>query len=103
MQEIGFTNGEWMALHQVLAGSVTQLFIHAWDHCYTVKAVSSSGVVVTYTLERILFLDFMLGLAVTEINIKKYRNKKIKTLKMQNDVGMACQKVQVNTICYACQ
>ena len=45
---------EWLALHQVLAGSVTQLFIHAWDHYYTVNAVSSSGVVVTYTLERIL-------------------------------------------------
>jgi len=29
-----------------------------------------------------------LGLAVTEINTKKYRNKKIK-----KDVGMACQKV----------
>ena len=35
------------------------------------------GVVVTCTLERILFLDFKLGLAVTEI-IKKYRNKRTK-------------------------
>ena len=30
-----------------------------------------NAVVVTCTLERILFLDFKLGLAVTEINIKK--------------------------------
>ena len=43
------------------------LFIHAWNHYYTVIAVSSSGVVVTCTPERILFLDFKLGLAVTEI------------------------------------
>jgi len=42
------------------------LFIHAWNHLYTINAVSSS-VVVTCTLERILFLDFKLGLAVTEI------------------------------------
>ena len=38
-----------------IAGSVTQLFIYAWDHYYTVNAVSSSGtVVVTCTLEKIL-------------------------------------------------
>ena len=63
--------GEWLALHQVLAGSVTQLVIHAWDHYYTV----SSGV--TYTLERRL-LDFKLGL-----NTKKIiETRKYKTLKM---------------------
>ena len=43
--------------------------IHVWNHYSTVNAVSSSGVVVTRTLERILFLE--IGLAVTEINIKK--------------------------------
>ena len=58
--------GEWLALHQVLAGNCrlcyNYLFIHAWNHYYTINAVSSSGVVVTCTLERILFLDFKLGL-----------------------------------------
>ena len=49
----------------------------------TINAVSSAGVVVTCTLERILFLDFKLGLAVTKINIKKkYRTRKQRTLKM---------------------
>ena len=58
--------GEWLALHQVLAGScMFYLFIHAWNLYYTINAVSSFGVVVTCTLERILFL----GLAVAEINI----------------------------------
>jgi len=48
----------------------THLFTHAWNHHYkTVNAVSSSGVVVTHTLEKALLLD--LGLAVTEINTKK--------------------------------
>ena len=42
----------------------------------------------TCTFEKILFLH--LGLTVTEINTKKYRNKKIKNIK---NVGMACQKV----------
>ena len=41
---------------------------------------SSHGVVVTRTLERILFLD--LGLAVTEINMKKVKKQENKTLKM---------------------
>ena len=42
------------------------LFIHAWNHYYTINAVSSSEVVLLVHLkERILFL----GLAVTEINI----------------------------------
>ena len=59
--------GEWLALHQVLAGScMLQLFLHAWNLYYTINAVSSSGVVVTCTLEKIPFL----GLAVAEINIK---------------------------------
>ena len=44
-------------------------------------AVSSSGVVVTYTLERLLFLDFKLGLAVTEINTKEVQKQKIKDIK----------------------
>ena len=26
---------KWLALHQVLAGSVTQLFIYAWNQCTT--------------------------------------------------------------------
>ena len=50
---------EWLALHEVLAGNCmfTNLFIHAWNHCYTINVVSSSGVVVTCTHERII-LDF---------------------------------------------
>ena len=48
------------------------LFIHAWNLYYTINAVSSSGVVVTCTLERILFL----ALAVAEINIKFETNIK---------------------------
>ena len=69
--------GEWLALHQVLDGSLcyNYLFIHAWNLYYTTNVVSSSGVVVTCTLERILFL----ALAVKfEINIKKLKqeNKK---------------------------
>ena len=46
-----------------VANYVTHLFIYILG---TTNAVSSSGVVVTRTLERILFLD--LGLPVTEIN-----------------------------------
>ena len=60
--------GEWLALHQVLAGicMLQYLFIHAWNHYYTINAVSSSEVVLLVHLkERILFL----GLAVTENNI----------------------------------
>ena len=58
-----------VGLHQVLAGiCMLQLFIHAWNHYYTINAVSSSEVVLLVHLkERISFL----GLAVTEINIKK--------------------------------
>ena len=63
---------EWLALHQALAGSYNYLFIHAWNLYYTINAVSSSGVVVTCTLERILFL----ALAVAEINIKFETNIK---------------------------
>ena len=64
----------WLALHQVLAGScMLQLSIYTClDLYYTINAVSSSGVVVTCTLERILFL----ALAVTEINIKFETNIK---------------------------
>ena len=40
------------------------LFIHAWNHYYTINVVSSSGVVVMCTLER---KNLFLGLAVTEI------------------------------------
>ena len=65
--------GEWLAIHQVIGDKLCYTFIYldAWNHCQTVNAVqcSSSRVVVTHTLERILFLD--LGLAVTEINMKK--------------------------------
>ena len=51
---------------------VLTLIIHAWNHHYkTVNAVSSSGVVVTHTLERALLLN--LGIPVTEINTKKTR------------------------------
>ena len=51
---------------------VTTIFIHAWNLYYTINAVSSSGVVVTCTLERILYL----ALAVAEINIKFETNIK---------------------------
>ena len=37
-------------------------------------------------------LNCQCSLTVAEINIKKHRNKTYKTLKMQKDVGMACQK-----------
>ena len=46
----------------------------------TTKLSMLFQVVITCTLERILFLE--LGLALTEINIKKYTNMTIKTLKM---------------------
>ena len=68
-----------------------------WNHYYTINAVSSPGGVVTCTLKIIIF-NRLLDLDVTEINInfeiniKKYRNKKIKK-NMQKDVGMACQEV----------
>ena len=48
---------------------VTTIYLYiAWNHYYTINAVSSSEVVLLVHLKaRILFL----GLAVTEINIKK--------------------------------
>ena len=58
-----------------------QLSVHAWNHYYTINTVSSSGVVVTCTFERIV----VLGLPASEINInfeinikkvKKQENKK---------------------------
>ena len=65
--------GEWLALHQVLAGScMLQLSIYTClEPLLPINAVSSSGVVVTCTLERIL-----LALAVAEINIKFETNIK---------------------------
>jgi len=60
-----------LTLHQVLAGRLcyTDIYIHSWNHYQTANAVSSSRVVLTRELQRLLFLD--LGLAVTEINTKK--------------------------------
>ena len=57
-----------LALHQVLAGKLcfTFTFLKPLLNC---QWCSNSGVVVTHTLERILFFD--LGVAVTEINTKK--------------------------------
>ena len=58
------------------SGSSWQLYvttsIHAWNLYYTINAVSSSGVVVTCTLERI-FLDLAVAEIVIkfEVNIKK--------------------------------
>ena len=58
-----------------------QLSVHAWNHYYTINAVSSSGVAGTCTFERIAIL----GLPASEINInfeinikkvKKQENKK---------------------------
>jgi len=64
------TESGWPFISFKLANHViaTCLFIHVWNHYLTVSAVSSSGVVVTRTLEKILFIE--LGLALTEINIK---------------------------------
>ena len=71
-QEISFTKGGkesgWP-----FTGSSWQLYvktIHAWNNYYTIIAVSSQVLELwslVATLERILFLDFKLGLAVTEI------------------------------------
>ena len=74
MKEIRCTKGDRLALHQVLAGKLcfTFTFLKPLLNC---QWCSNSGVVVTHTLERILFFD--LSVAVTEINTKKkYRNKK---------------------------
>ena len=62
----GAVYGEWLALHQVLAGKLcyTFIYIHAWNHY---QCCSSSGMTAVYT--RILFLE--LDLAVTEIDTKK--------------------------------
>ena len=70
---------EWPALHWVLTCILFYTFIYIYMYMLgtTVKLsklFSGSGVVLTRTLKRIFFLD--LGLAVTEINTKKYRNKK---------------------------
>ena len=78
VKEISCTKGGRLALHQVLAGKLcfTFTFLKPLLNC---EWCSNSGVVVTHTLERILFFD----LGVTEINTKKSietRNKK--TLKM---------------------
>ena len=56
------------------SGSSWQIMLHIYLYTCLVPLLncqcgSSSGIVATRTLERILFLD--LGLAVTEINIKK--------------------------------
>ena len=61
--------GEWLALHQVLAGKLCYTFIYMLGTLLNCQCCSSSGVTAAYTLERILFLD--IGLAVTEINSKK--------------------------------
>ena len=75
-ERISCTKGGRLALHQVLAGKLcfTFTFLKPLLNC---QWCSNSGVVVTHTLERILFFD--LGVAVTEINTKKSietRNKK---------------------------
>ena len=36
--------GEWLALHQILAGKICYTFMHAWNHYYTVNAASSAGI-----------------------------------------------------------
>ena len=56
-----------------------QLSEHAWNHYYTINAVSSSGVVGTCIFERIAIL----GLPASEINIKKVKKQENikKTLK----------------------
>ena len=63
----GCTESGWPFIRFELAVvCYNYLFIHAWNHYYTINAVSSSEVVLLVHLkERILFL----GLAVTEINI----------------------------------
>ena len=61
---------EWLALHQVLAGKI-MLHIYLYlclEPLINCQCCSSSGVVVTRTLEKTLFL--VLVLAVTEINTK---------------------------------
>ena len=64
---------QWLVLHQILAGNVTHAGnLHAWNHYYTVNAVSSSGVAVRL---KEIFLPG-LDLTVTDINTKKYRTRK---------------------------
>jgi len=78
----GAMYGECLALHQLLAGKLcyTFIYIHAWNHYWTVSAVQVLGSQ-WRTLERILFLG--LGLAVTEINTKKVqKQEKKKCIKM---------------------
>ena len=75
VKEISCTKGGRLALHQVLAGklcfkSILFIIILGTTIKQTVNGVQiPHGVVVTHTLERILFFD--LGVAVTEINTKK--------------------------------
>ena len=71
-QKISYSQRDRLALHQVLAGKLCFIFIYKYtflEPLLNCQCCSSCGVVVTHTLERILF--FALGLAVTEINIKK--------------------------------
>ena len=61
---------ECLALHQVQAVKLCYIYLYTYlEPLLNCQCYSSYGVVVTRTLERILFLD--LGLAVTEVNTKK--------------------------------
>ena len=65
---------EWLALHQVLSGKL----------CYTIYMLGTTiKLSMLFVLESqwrtLVFLE--LGLAVTEINTKKYGNKKMKNIK----------------------
>ena len=76
--------GEWLDFYRVLAGKLFYTFIlyTCLEPLLNCQCCSSSGVTSCHSgvhLKRILF--FELGLAVTEINTKKYRNKKIKNIK----------------------
>ena len=65
--------GEWLALHQVLAGKLLYIYLYTCLEPLILNCqwCSTSGVTChsSVHLERILF--FELGLAVTEINTKK--------------------------------
>ena len=65
----------WLVLHQVPAGKLLHIYLYiCLEPLLNCQCCSSSEVVVTHTLEGILFL--YLGLAVTEINTKKSRETK---------------------------